>query len=338
MGAEIEVPVVVVGAGPAGLMTSLLLSRYGVGSLLVERHPEVSLLPRALGINVRTMEIFRSLGLDAEVEAIGVDVGDRPFLVELDTLRGPVRETVPRGGASDSGGPGSQTPAHFVFCAQNRLEPMLLDKLAASGLCEVWRGTELTGLSQDASGVMVRLRERSSRAERAVRAAYLVGADGAYSTVRSLLGIEMRGHDHMSRELNILFDAELSGALGGVRAILYQVRHPWLETPCLFRNTDGDLRWSLITPWFEDPSPERCRHLIRLCAVDPGLDVEILAAAAWERTTLLADSFRQGRVFLAGDAVHRVTPAGAFGMNTAIQTAHNLAWKLAAVVQGWAGR
>jgi len=337
VGAKFEVPVVVVGAGPAGLMTSFLLSRYGIGSLLVERHQEVSLLPRALGINVRTMEIFRSLGLDAEVEAIGVDVRDRPFLVEIDTLRGPVRETVPRGGASDSGGPGSPTPAHFVFCAQNRLEPLLLDKLAASGLCEVRRGTELTELSQDASGVTVRLHERSTGAERSVRAAYVVGADGAYSTVRAQLGIEMRGHDHLSRELNILFDAELMGALGDIRAILYQVRHPWLTTPCLFRNIDGGLRWSLITPWFENPSPERCGELIRLCADDPGLEIEILAAGEWERATLLADHFRQGRVFLAGDAVHRVTPAGAFGMNTSIQTAHNLAWKLAAVLLGWAG-
>ena len=337
MGAEREVPVVVVGAGPAGLITSFALSRYGVRSLLVERHPDVSILPRALGINVRTMEIFRSLELDAEVEAIGVEIGDRPFLVELDSLPGPVRETVPRGGTTDSGGPGSPTPAHFVFCAQNRLEPLLLDKLTASGLCEVWRGAELIGLSQDTSGVTVRLRERSTGIERSVQAAYLVGADGAYSSVRAQLGIEMRGEDHMSRELNILFDADLRHALGAIRAILYQVRHPWLVSPCLFRNTDGGSRWSLLTPWFEDPSPKRCTELIRLCAADPGLDVQIRAVGEWERATLLADHFRHGRVFLAGDAVHRVTPSGAFGMNTAIQTAHNLAWKLAAVIRGWAG-
>jgi putative polyketide hydroxylase len=248
------------------------------------------------------------------VEAIGVDVGDSPFLVELDTLRGPVRETAPRGGATEAGGPDSRTPSHFVFCAQNRLEPMLLEKLAASGLCEVWRWTELIGLSQDASGVTAHLRDWSGTAERSVRAAYLVGADGACSTVRAQLGIAMRGHAHLTRELNILFDADLRSALGNVHAILYHVQHPWLPAPCQLRNADGGSRWSLLTPYFEDPSPERCTELIRLCAVDPELEVKILAVGEWERATLLADHFGQRRVFLAGDAVHRVTPAGAFGM------------------------
>lgn len=334
---EFEVPVLVAGAGPAGLMTCLLLSRYGVRTLLVERHAEVSLLPRAMGINARTMEIFRGLGLDADVEAIAVDIGDCPFQVELETLRGPVLETVPRGGTTHAGGPDSPTPAHFVFCAQNRLEPMLLHELTATGLCKVWRGVELGQIEQDGRGVTARLLERTSNAERLVRADYVVGADGAYSTVRGQLGISMRGQEHISRELNILFDADLWNALGDVRAVLYQVRNPRLPAPCLLRNVDGGRRWSLLTRWFEDPSLERCTEIIRLSAGDPALQVDVLAVGEWERATLLADQFRQGRVFLAGDAVHRVTPAGAFGMNTSIQTAHNLAWKLAAVVRGWAG-
>lgn len=336
-GAGLTPPVLVVGAGPAGLTTALFLSRYGISSMLVERRQEVSPLPRAMGINARTMEIFRGLDLASAVEAISVDIGDSHFLVELDTLRGPLREAVPRGGATEPGGPDSPTPAHFVFCAQNRLEPMLLEKLAAGGLCEVRRGTVLAGLSQDAGGVTAHLRDLARGTEDSVRCEYLVGADGAFSTVRSHLGIAMRGNDHLTRELNILFDADLLSVLGDVRAILYHVRHPWLREPCQFRNTDGGSRWSLLTHQFEDPSPERCRELVRLCAADPRLDVDILAIGEWERATLLADRFRHGRVFLAGDAVHRVTPAGAFGMNTAIQTAHNLAWKLAAVLQGWAG-
>jgi 2-polyprenyl-6-methoxyphenol hydroxylase-like FAD-dependent oxidoreductase len=336
-GADAEVPVLVVGAGPAGLMTCLLLSRYGVRSVLVERTAQVSPLPRAMGVNARTMEIFRGLGLAPEVEAISVDIGDCPFQVELNTLRGPVLDTVARGGATHVGGPASPTPARFVFCTQNRLESMLLDKLTATGLCEVRRGAELTGLSQDASGVTARLRERSANVDRLVRAAYVVGADGAHSIVRAQLGIGMRGRDHLSRELNILFDADLWSILGDVRAILYHLTNPRLAGPCLFRNVDGRQRWSLLTAWFDDPSLARCRQLIRLCAADPRLDVEVVAVGEWERATLLADEFRRGRVFLAGDACHRVTPAGAFGMNTSIQTAHNLAWKLAGVLQGWAG-
>ena len=165
-------------------MTSLLLSRDGVRSLLVERHSEVSILPGAMGINARTMEIFRGLGLATDVEAISLDIGDRPFQDELESMRGPVLETVPRGSATHAGGPNSPTPAHFVFCAQNRLEPMLLDKLADSGLCEVLRGVELTHLEQDGSGVTARVRERASNAKRLVRAAHVVGGDGANRTVR----------------------------------------------------------------------------------------------------------------------------------------------------------
>lgn len=331
-------PVLVVGAGPAGLVTSLILSRYGVRSLLVERHAAVSPLPRAMGVNVRTMEIFGGLGIAADVEAIGVDVAGHDFAVELDTLHGPVRQTVPRGGASHTGGVGSPTPAQFVFCAQNRLEPLLLDKLAESGLCEVNRGVELIGLRQDAAGVTARLRGRRNRLEESVRVAFVVGADGAHSTVRTELGIRMAGHDHMSRELNILFDADLWGALGDTRALLYVVPHPFRSgSSCIFRSVDGGRRWSLLTPWFDDPSPARCRALVQRCADDPDLQVDMVAIGEWERATLLADRFREGRVFLVGDAAHRVTPSGAFGMNTAIQTAHNLAWKLAAVLQGWAG-
>ena len=141
----------------------------------------------------------------------------------------------------------------------------------------------------------------------------------------------------MSQELNVLFDAALWPVLDNVRAILYQVQNSSLSAPCLLRNTDGGDRWSLLTRWFQNPSPERCAQVIRLCAADPELDVRILAVGEWERATLLADHFRQERVFLVGDAAHRVTPAGAFGMNTSIQSAHNLAWKLAAVLQGWGG-
>ena len=133
-GAEFEVPVLVVGAGPAGLMTCLLLSRYGVRSLLVERHAEVSLLPRAMGINARTMEIFRGLGIAADVETISVDVSDHPFQVEPATLRGPDLETVARGGATHAGGPDSPTPAHFVFwsrCSWTNSRPRASAKCCA---------------------------------------------------------------------------------------------------------------------------------------------------------------------------------------------------------------
>jgi putative polyketide hydroxylase len=333
---EPDVPVLVVGGGPGGLMTSLLLARYGVGSIVVERRSKPSILPRALGINARSMEIFRSLGLDGEIRAISIDARGLPYIVDMATLKGPVLETIPSPDGGDPEAAESPTPERLAFCAQNNLELLLIEKLRSSGLGEVSAGTELLHFEQDDSGVEVVLREATRGRERRVRASYLVGADGAGSSVRDALGIEMRGHGHISHELNVLFDADLRRSLGDTHSILYQVRHPDLGTPCLFRPIDGRLRWTLITGWFEDPSPARCAELVRRCAEDAALDVEVLAVGEWEQATLLADRFSQGRVFLVGDAAHRVTPRGAFGMNTAIQSAHNLAWKLAAVVRGWA--
>lgn len=331
------VPILVVGAGPAGLMTSFLLTRYGVRSVVIDRQPGISPLPRALGINPRSMEIFRSLGLEEEIMAGSVDVRGLPFLVVLDTLRGPLRSThpFPRGWSSDD--PASPTPARLALFTQLDLERLLERKLEESGLAEIRRSARLTALEHDGTGVTARFTDRSTGGEHVVRADYVVAADGAYSTVRELLGISMRGHDHLTHELNILLDADLRKELGDVHSVLYQVRHPWKEGACLFRPVDGRRRWSAVATWFEDPSPERCAEFVRLCAADADLDVRIVAVGDFERATLLADRFRNDRVFLVGDAAHRVTPTGAFGMNTALQDAHNLAWKLAAVIRGWAG-
>jgi len=336
--ADLNVPVLVVGGGPAGLMTSLLLAGHGVRSLLVERHPGTSVLPRAVGINVRTMEIFRTLGLDQEVEAHSPDSEVRDLLLEMTTLGGPIVETVPLLSRGDPRAPDSPSPSRFVFCSQDLLEPLLVAGLKRYQLCELEFGTELVSFQQDDSGVRAELRERASGRVRQVRAEYMVAADGARSHVREALRIPMRGHDHLTRELNILFEADLSDAVRDRRAIMHRVTHSSLPGRGIFRNLDGrGHRWSLLLPWFDDPTPERCADVIRIYAGDPHLKVDITAVGEWERATLLADRFRAGRIFLAGDAAHRVTPSGALGMNTAIQSVHNLAWKLAAVLQGWAG-
>jgi putative polyketide hydroxylase len=336
--ADMNVPVLVVGGGPAGLMTSLLLARHRVRSLLVERHPGTSVLPRAAGINVRTMEIFRAIALDQEVEANSHDSRGQDFLLEMTTLGGPIVETVPFLSGGDPDAPDSPSPSRFAFCSQDVLEPLLVAGLKRYQLCEPEFGTELVDFQQDGSGVRAELRERASGRVRQVRAEYMVAADGARSHVREALRIPMRGHDHLTRELNILFEADLSEAVRGRRAILHRVTHPMLPGRAIFRNLDGrGHRWTLFLPWFEDASPERCADVIRLYADDAQLKVDVNAVGEWERATLLVDRFRAGRIFLAGDAAHRLTPSGALGMNTAIQTVHNLAWKLAAVLQGWAG-
>ena len=330
-----HVPVLVVGGGPAGLITSLLLAHHGVRSTIVERHPGTSILPRANSINLRTMEILRVLDLADEVMAAGVDVDGVPLVVEMETLDGPILSSVPNYNAADPEAPESLSPAEYTFCTQDVVEPILVNKLRGTALCDVSFGTRLVSFAQDGSGVTAELTDREGGSRRKVTADYMVAADGAQSAVRNALGIGMSGHGHMSSEINVLFEADLWRSLAGRRAIIYRLRNRWLQAQAVFRNNDGRNRWTLLMPVFENPSGERCAELIRRCAGDPALDVNVLAVGTWERAAVLADRFRDRRVFLTGDAAHRVTPTGGMGMNTAIQSAHNLAWKLAAVIQGW---
>jgi len=330
-----SVPVLIAGGGSVGLTAAVLLARHGVRSLVAERHPGTSILPRAFGTNVRTMEIFRVLGLEEAIQAVEVDVGGLSLLLAMQTLDGPVLDSVPFQNDGDPEDPAWPSPTRVSFCAQDVLDPILVQAVRQAGLAELRFGTEVSGLRPDPAGVTAELTDRRDGTRRVVRAEYLIAADGANSSIREALGIGMTGHD-ISAEVNVLFEADLSRALGAKRAILYRLHNQWLPHGGLFRNVGGG-RWTMFTRDTGDARPPRIAEIIRGCAGDPDLDVEILASGAWRKAAMVADRFRAGRVFLAGDAAHRLTPAGGLGLNTGIQGAHNLAWKLAAVLRGWAG-
>ena len=331
-----SVPVLIAGGGSVGLTASILLARHGVRSLVAERHRGTSVLPRAFGTNVRTMEIFRVLGLEEAIQAVEVDVRGRALLLAMQTLDGPVLESVPFHNSADPDDPAWPSPTRVSFIAQDVLDPILVRALGQANLAELRFGTEVSGLRSDPGGVTAELTDRRDGTRRVVKADYLIAADGASSSIREALGIGMAGHD-ISAEINVLFEADLSRALGANRAILYRLRNQWLPHGGLFRNINGGRRWTMFTRDPGDTRPARIAEIIRGCAGDPGLAVEILASGAWRKAAVAADRFRAGRIFLAGDAAHRLTPAGGLGLNTGIQGAHNLAWKLAAVLHGWAG-
>jgi putative polyketide hydroxylase len=326
--------VLVVGAGPAGLTTAAGLARAGIRVLVVEKHTGTSIFPKAAGVRPRTMEILRSWGLDQSVYSAGQDVrlelGISPVLaapvVGVESLGAPAAQYV-----------STMSPSPFAFVPQDHLEPVLFEHLRDRG-GEVRFRTELAGFEVDGDGVRARLRPRSGSApEYDVRARYLVGADGPRSTVRRALGIEMEHLGSEGRQLTYLFAADLDTVVPDPPFALHWVTTPGAEG--LFV-ASGRHRWGYgWEPGDDDPAtptPEQVVDRIRASVGLPGLDIELQGEFEWTFGAELAARFRSGPVFLVGDAATRTTPRRATGMNTGMAAAHNLAWKLAWVLHGWA--
>jgi 2-polyprenyl-6-methoxyphenol hydroxylase-like FAD-dependent oxidoreductase len=338
-GVETMIPVVVVGAGPAGLAASIELARRDVPVVLVDRRTEHSPLPRATVASTRTMELIRSWGLADEMLAGSVDVSWEGWICEtLATAEAgspmPVGYPTPEQAAVVS-------PMSPACVPQDHLEPVLLAHLRGHPVVDVRRGTEVVALSQDPRCVVVTLRDRGSGELSQVHAAYAIGADGASSVVRTSLGIRLRGPDSLAHSLTVLFRApELWQQLGPRRHGIYAVTAP--TATGTFLPAGRDDRWIYgckLDPDQEglaDYPPDRLVGLIRAGAGIADLTVEIEQVGAFSFAAQIVDTYRVGRILLAGDAAHRISPRGGTGMNTAIYDGFDLGWKLAWVLRGWA--
>ncbi|GGZ88930.1 FAD-dependent oxidoreductase [Streptomyces subrutilus] len=339
--ADVRVPVLVVGGSLVGLSTSLFLSRLGVRHLLVEKHAGTSEHPRGRGINARTMELFRTAGAEPGIRREASVLEANQGILQTDSLIDGERKWLVK--AIDPSGALSRfSPTGWCLCSQNNIEPVLAEQSRAQG-ADVRFSTELMSFDQDATGVSALVKDRETGEHTTVRADFLIAADGPRSPVREQLRIPQTGNGELFHNVSIVFRSErLIEALGDLRFIICYLMRPGADGALL--PVDNDSHWVFHAPWhpergetLEDFTDERCAEQIRAAIGVPDLDVEIGGKAPWHAAERVARHYSSGRVFLAGDAAHEMSPTGAFGSNTGIQDAHNLAWKIAAVLDGSAG-
>lgn len=329
--------VLIVGAGPAGLALAIELGHRGVPCFLVERSARAGHAPRAKTTHSRTREHLRRWGIADDLAAASPFGVDYPSHVHFVTrLGGHALHRFDH--ALDMSPARDEAYAeHGQWVPQYKLEAVLRDHAATLPGVVLRFGQELVSFEQDAEGVRATLRDPEG-AERVVRADYLVGADGARSKVRDLIGARMEGAHGLSRNHNVVFRAPgLAEAHPHGPGIMYWQINP--EIPSLIGPMDADDLWYFMPTKVEGDArldPVEAEAMIRRAT---GIDIEyeVLSSDVWIASRLLADRYRRGRAFLAGDACHLHPPFGGFGMNLGVGDAVDLGWKLAAVLDGWGG-
>lgn len=327
-----NVPVLIVGAGPVGLSMGMLLGRFGIPALTVERNSTTTDHPKARGCFARTMEIFRVWGVDLAIRDRGLPNGADHWAIGHTPAD--LRATRPE---IDPG----QTPVWKSIVAQDAVEEELLKAVRGYPSTELSFDTECTEFEQDRDGVTARVVHRLSGVETEIRCQYLIACDGAGSRMRKIAGVAMTGipaigfmaNDYLRVDLS---DFPVARAAAAMLLAPLDAGDSWLT----LLNTDGRNRWLVFrkigTAKDERPRVPSDDEVIADAQRRLGVDrkVEVINRSSWCSAREVAERYRAGRVFLAGDSAHRFLPTGGQGMNTGIADAHNLAWKVAFSLTG----
>ncbi|MBA4011456.1 MAG: 2-polyprenyl-6-methoxyphenol hydroxylase [Phenylobacterium sp.] len=337
--------VIILGAGPVGLGAALELARFGVRSVVIEKHAGTSFHPKTRNFNTRTMEIARGWGRGVYERLRSIDTPDG-WKSPIRFLASAVGEEFGKIESKGFEGPGPQvSPALPVMSSQELIEEIMLDAARASGLVEVRFRTEATRLvrgggegDQDAA---LEVRDLASGAVEVLSGPALVAADGAGSLIRDELGLALEGVQALSHLVNCYFRADIEPHLNGRHGVLLFVSNA--QARGVLQPLDAAGRWLCqINVEEKDWTPEvftaeRARAWVQAAAGVADLDVEVLSIGFWKLNATVVERLVQGRVVMCGDAAHQFPPTGGLGVNTGLQGMHNAMWKLAAFVNGQAG-
>ncbi|MEV0379129.1 FAD-dependent monooxygenase [Nonomuraea sp. NPDC050643] len=333
-----RVPVLVVGGGYAGLSAAMLLAWREVPVMLVERHPSTSIQPKAFGVGPRALELLRPVpGLESTLAGIWTGIGDNMRIAIAQTMVDPNPHMIMNDEQEELAFLADVTPAALVGAPQAEIERVLRVKAEELG-ADLRFSTELCSLEQDEDGVTARIRDVDG--ERLVRADYVVAADGYRSPLRKLLNLPTSGKGELGRMCSIMFDADLTGLVREREVTLWYLQNE-VFTGVIVTGT-GVGAHVLGVNYAEgesaaDFTDERCVELVRIATGRPELDVRVLDKATFGIGHVLADRYRAGRVFFAGDAAHTMPPTGGQGGSTALQDGCDIAWRLWLVLTGQAG-
>jgi 2-polyprenyl-6-methoxyphenol hydroxylase-like FAD-dependent oxidoreductase len=330
--------VLIVGAGPVGLSLAIELGLRGVTCVIIERNDRVGHAPRAKTTHVRTREHFRRWGIAdklAERSPLGIDY---PSNVIFATKLGGYKLAEFNDAFHCAPQRNSLYSEHAQWIPQYALEEVLRRHAESLPSVEMLFKCEFLSCQQDAGSIQTRVRNIETGLEHTLESDFLVGADGARSAVRTSIGAQMQGAYGLSRNYNFVFRAPgLAQAHELGPAIMYwQVNS---ELPSVVGPMDTGDRWFFMPTQLPDglnlSTSDAPSLIARAIGID--LDYESLSTDEWVASRLIADKYRDGRIFLAGDACHVHPPFGGYGMNMGIADAVDLGWKIAAVCQGWGG-
>ncbi|MGI9326314.1 MAG: FAD-dependent monooxygenase [Pseudomonadales bacterium] len=331
---SVSVPVCIIGCGPIGLTGALLLSRFGIKTLLIERRGELNTHPRSRFVDTNTMELFRELGIEKEVEQTGLGPDWTEYNRWCDALTkneyaripSPTFHSIPR----------DTSPCVPVMTAQDCVERELLKLVSTDSNIDPRFHTDASQLRQDGAATYLLLRNTETGAQEEVVAQYTIGADGPSSTTRAVIGAKLDADPRPINSQDVIFDADLSKYVEGRKgALLYNTPSPMAGA--VFQPLDGKRRWrcQVVVPEPELIPEEAIRQrILEALGTQDDVPLTIQSMRLWQPTPGCTTHFSQGRIFLAGDAAHISIPTGGMGNNTGFSGIRNLAWKLAFVIRG----